>query len=249
MTDSIIGIDCATQPRKMGLARAVRVRGRCKVVELLVCDGERHPVEIVADWIGKDDTALLALDAPLGWPVSLGRELAAHAAGDPIVVPGEILFRRLTDRVVAERTGKTPLEVGADRIARTAHSALLFLDHLRKELNEPIPLAWESRPEERIEAIEVYPAVTMLARGGSLRGYKKAEAVPERAQLLERLASSCDCDDVKDLALRSHDCLDAVACVVAGLDFLEGAVVRPGAPDVARREGWIWFREPRRSKM
>jgi len=244
MTRSIIGIDCATQPKKMGLARAVHGHGRYAIIELMVCDGDRHPVEIVADWIREEESALLALDAPLGWPAALGRELEAHAAGDPVMVPGELLFRRLTDRVVAERTGKIPLEVGADRIARTAHAALLFLHHLRKELNEPIPLAWESRLHKRVEAIEVYPAATMLARGGSLLGYKKPAAIRERTRLLDALGASCECDTVRDVALGSHDCLDAVACVVAGVDFLEGAVVGPGAPDVARREGWIWFRAP-----
>jgi predicted RNase H-like nuclease len=243
MTDSIIGVDCATQPTRTGLARAVRALDRYTVVELMVCDGARDPVEVVADWLEPEGTALLAMDAPLGWPVSLGRKLAQHDAGQPITVPTEVLFRRLTDRVVARRTGKTPLEVGADRIARTAHSALLFLDQLRKALEEPIPLAWETPLQQRIEAIEVYPAATMLARGGSLRGYKKAESVGARAALLEALTASCDCGSVKDVALHSHDCLDAVACVVGGLDFLEGAAVGPGDPEVARREGWIWFRE------
>lgn len=243
MTQSIIGIDCATQPNRTGLARAVLTQDRYEVVELMVCDGDRHPVAIVADWLGRDATALLALDAPLGWPASLGRALATHTAGEPIVAPGELLFRRITDRVVAERTGKTPLEVGADRIARTAHAALLFLHHLRQELDEPIPLAWQLPLQERVEAIEVYPAATLLARGASLRGYKRPEAVEERARLLQALGASCHCDRVRDVAIGNHDCLDAVACVAAGVDFLEGAAVRPGPSDVVRREGWIWFRE------
>jgi hypothetical protein len=157
-------------------------------------------------------------------------------------VPSELLFRRLTDRVVGDRTGKTPLDVGADRIARTAHAALLLLDHLRMELDEPIPLAWQAPIRQRIEVIEVYPAATMLARGASLRGYKKPEAVSERSELLGLLAASCDGDTVVEQALGNDDCLDAFACVVAGLDFLEGAVVQPWEADVARREGWIWFR-------
>jgi hypothetical protein len=136
------------------------------------------------------------------------------------------------------------LDVGADRIARTAHSALLFLDHLRKAVDEPIPLAWEAPLRSRVEAIEVYPAATMLARGASLRGYKSSESANERQQLLEALAPWCEHSDVKEIAIGNHDCLDALACVVAGLDFLDGAVVKPGEPDVARREGWIWFREP-----
>lgn len=244
MTDSIIGIDCATQPKKIGLARAVRERDQCRVAELFVGDGDRSPLDIVAGWLKDGGTALIAMDSPLGWPTSLGRKLAKHVAGDAIPVPSELLFRRLTDRVVARRTGKTPLDVGADRIARTAHSALLFLDHLRRALDEPIPLAWGTPLRNRVEVIEVYPAATILARGGSLRGYKKADAKVERARILEALASSCDYDAVREAATRSHDCLDALVCVVAGLDFLQGAAVSPEEPEVARREGWIWFHDP-----
>lgn len=244
MSPLIIGIDCATQPERTGLARGERTGNQYRVTELRICDGDRHPVEIVLDWIENQDSVLLALDAPLGWPVALGRELEPHSAGDSILVPPELLFRRLTDRVVAERTGKTPLDVGADRIARTAHSALLFLDHLRKALGEPIPLVWEVPLTSRLGAIEVYPAATMLARGGSLRGYKKKDALPERALLLESLSGSCEFQTVKQAAIDNHDCLDALACVVAGIDFLEGEVVHPREPGVPRREGWIWFREP-----
>jgi hypothetical protein len=110
------------------------------------------------------------------------------------------------------------------------------------ELDEPIPLAWQAPIRQRIEVIEVYPAATMLARGASLRGYKKRAAVSERRDLLRLLAASCDGDTVVEQALGNDDCLDAFACVVAGLDFLEGAVVQPWEADVARKEGWIWFR-------
>lgn len=242
MTDSIIGIDCATQPRNTGLSRAVRRGDRYAVVELVVCDEGRCPVEVLAEWIGSTGTALLAIDAPLGWPVSLGRELGRHDAGRPINVPSELLFRRTTDRVVAARTGKTPLDVGADRIARTALAALLLLDGLRRELNESIPLAWDVPLRERVEAIEVYPAATMLTRGGSLRGYKKPHAVARRTELLRLLKASCDADGVDSQAVANDDCLDAFACAVAGLDFLQEEVLKPREPDVARREGWIWFR-------
>jgi len=37
--------------------------------------------------------------------------------------------------------------------------------------------------------------------------------------------------------------LDAVLCVVAGLDFLAGAAPGPADPEAARREGWIWVKE------
>lgn len=66
------------------------------------------------------------------------------------------------------------------------------------------------------------------------------------AALLDTLASACDFEAVRESAIGNHDCLDALACVVAGMDFLEGKAVRPRQLDVAHREGWIWFREPGR---
>lgn len=246
MSQLIIGVDCATKPSRTGLARAEHGHGGWKVTDLRVCDGDQHPVELVVDWLQDSESALLALDAPLGWPAGLGRALGRHSAGEPVMVPGHLLFRRLTDRVVAEQTGKTPLDVGADRIARTAHSALLFLDHVRMATAEPIPLAWDIPLQARVEAIEVYPAATMLVRGGSLRGYKKPKAESARTALLEILTPVCDFEGVKEAAVENHDCLDALACVVAGIDFLEGKAVGPKEPDIARREGWIWFREPGR---
>jgi hypothetical protein len=40
--------------------------------------------------------------------------------------------------------------------------------------------------------------------------------------------------------------IDAVACVLAGADFLRGDVVLPTEEEilVAKREGWIWFKSP-----
>ena len=43
--------------------------------------------------------------------------------------------------VVRDRIGKQSLDVGADRIARTAHAALQLLHELRGRLGKPIPLA------------------------------------------------------------------------------------------------------------
>jgi predicted RNase H-like nuclease len=243
MIDLIVGVDCATQPKRVGLARARRRNDRFEVTDALACIGAKHPVEIVAEWIASSQTALIALDAPLGWPSALGRELVSHQAGEPVIVPSELLFRRLTDRFVAERTGKTPLDVGADRIARTAHSALLFLYHLRQELREDIPLAWSTPLSERVEAIEVYPAATLLSRGASLRGYKHTSGLEERLRILEIMGRELGCETLDAAVSSNVDCLDAVACVLGGVDFIEGRATPPSSLDVAKREGWIWFAE------
>lgn len=241
MLDAVVGIDCATQARKVGLARAVGSGSSFKVTEAMTCGRSHAPADVVARWLDSKRSVLLALDAPLGWPLPLGEALGSHRAGLPLSVPGNMLFRRHTDRVVAERTGKTPLDVGADRIARTAHWALSFLDELRQELQEPIPLAWSTPFTHRVAAIEVYPAATLLARGVSLRGYKQSDGVRERELILEVMGHCIDLSQLDGVAALGVDALDAIACVLAGVDFLEGRAVPPDQMDLALREGWIWF--------
>lgn len=243
MVALIVGIDFATKPKNVGMARAERHGASYIVTDVVLGASSRYPQPVVIEWLSGQVNALLAIDAPLGWPTALSRELARHRAGQAVEVPSELLFRRWTDRVVADRTGKTPLDVGADRIARTAHGALLFLADIRRGLGEPLPLAWRMPLRERVEVIEVYPAATLLARGASLRHYKKSDGHEVRRQILELLQKSCECDAVRDAAIDSDHCLDAIACVVAGIDFVDGTTVAPNAPDIAEREGWIWFRE------
>jgi hypothetical protein len=61
-----------------------------------------------------------AIDAPLGWPKPLAETLIDHRAGMPIETPANAMFRRTTDLFIQRKLKKTPLDVGADRIARTA---------------------------------------------------------------------------------------------------------------------------------
>jgi predicted RNase H-like nuclease len=119
--------------------------------------------QTIARWLPTDGRALLALDAPLGWPASLGKALADHQAGGPLPDPANTLFRRETDRFIWQQTGKLPLDVGADRIARTAHAALALLQELRHLTGLSIPLAWEPDFAADMAAIEVYPAGTLRA--------------------------------------------------------------------------------------
>jgi Protein of unknown function (DUF429) len=129
VTLQIIGIDCATQDEKIGLARGQADGLGTTVHEALVCTAEARAADRIVRWIGERPTArwLLALDAPLGWPADMGAALVQHRAGAPIDVQANMLFRRETDRYVARKLRKTPLDVGADRIARTAHAALKLL--------------------------------------------------------------------------------------------------------------------------
>jgi predicted RNase H-like nuclease len=242
MVDLLIGVDCATEAKNVGLALATRHRSGFRVIDARVSSKAVPPMETVEGWIGRNHSVLIALDAPLGWPAPMARALSKHSAGQPIRIPPNGFFRRLTDRQVAERTGKTPLDVGADRIARTAHWALFFLDEVRRGIGEPIPLAWQVPLSHRVMAIEVYPAATLRMLGASLRGYKHPDGVSERHAILELVAGCVDCSAIAAAGPLSADALDAVACVLAAVDFVQGRAVPPSEPDLAEREGWIWVR-------
>ena len=155
----LIGIDCACQPRNVGLARAEWAGGGRRWLTDVLCGGEVSSVaEAVADWVRDAERCLLALDAPLGWPAPLGPALDAHVAGALIREPSDRLFRRATDRDIHRRFRKMPLEVGAERIARTARAALQMLDEVRSRTGLEIPLAW--RPEDTGRPARFWPTAS-----------------------------------------------------------------------------------------
>lgn len=148
------------------------------------------------------------------------------------------MFRRLTDDLVCKRLGRRPLDVGADRIARTAHWALRFLEELRVTLTTPIYLAWAPAWETAVRAIEVYPAATRISLAappgrGSLAG------------LQHRIHFS------EGSPPESEHARDAVVCALAALEFLAGRAIPPAPQQEtdARREGWIWVGSAPGDKM
>ena len=130
--------------------------------------------------------------------------------------------------------------MGADRIARTAFAALAMLREVRDAAGAPIPLAWTASPAERPAAIEVYPAATLKAHGLSVPGYKRYQSGPARRDIQSFIERRLEDDCGFDVATGRHHVLDAILCVIAGLDFLAGDVYRPVDREVAEREGWIW---------
>src|SRR5680860_530819 len=114
---TILGVDCATQPKKVGLARAHLRDGDWYLTDTQVCSAAEPPAKVLARWIAHDPDCLLALDAPLGWPSAMSAALPPHRAGQPVRGHAKTLFNRATDRHVHASLGKRPLDVGADRIA------------------------------------------------------------------------------------------------------------------------------------
>ena len=242
----IIGVDCATDPRKVGLAYGWW-DGQNGVVEEMAAAG---PDLSPAAWISQRVQAhrrcacLLALDAPLGWPAAFGAALAGHSAGQPIQTEPVNFFRRETDRFIHQTVGRRPLDVGAERIARTALSALQLVAQVSKRLGMDIPLLWNADMPCGLAAVEVYPAAVLQVLGLPASGYKENEQSAVRARILDGLARQLRLPQDVGSALADADILDALICVLAGIDFLAGRAMPPQDLDLAMKEGWIWVRQP-----
>ncbi len=246
-TTTIIGIDAATDDVRTAVARGIANGGEVRVEEVL----GRWSADRVAAWIrSAGPRVLLAIDAPLGWPRDLARALGGHNAGRPLPVEANQLFRRETDRQLKRVVRKTPLDVGADRIARAAHAMLGKLDDLRLQVGgeHALPMQWVQGPPVVPSVIEVYPAATLMALGFEATGYKgrhaKDAAAEVRRDMVERFRSIGlgVADDVVAECIKSDDILDAALCVLAGAHFIAGAC--HGFEDDQRAlvevEGWIW---------
>lgn len=200
-------------------------------------------LEILRAWVVIAERVMLSIDAPLGWPLGMGSSLASHQAGAPIAGHAHSMFRRSTDLFIRQRLGKQSLDVGADRIARTAFTALSLLGDLRKTARLPIPLAWD-RNFDGVAAIEVYPAATLRAHKISDKGYKAASGQSLRSAVVDRLEHHFELRGNRSRLLANMDVLDAAICVLAGLDFEAGVAMPPANLEEARNEGWIWARDP-----
>ena len=246
----IIGIDCATNEAARGLALGVLDDQGLRLADATVAGRERPSHSIVEEWLTASEApAVIAVDAPLGWPRHMAESLDRHSAGTTIETPPDAMFRRSTDLYIQREIGKTPLDVGADRIARTAHAALRLLGHLRDSIGSAIPLAWDPATLDGHAAIEVYPAATLIAHGIRSTCYKKQKEpvhVEGRREIVAALRQKMTIPVRLVAALSGNaDVLDAAVCVLAAEDFLAGRATPPPDRGTAEREGWIWT-APRR---
>jgi hypothetical protein len=97
-----------------------------------------------------------------------------------------------------------------------------------------------------LHAIEVYPAATLLAHGLRAQGYKGARGTAAREDILRLLPPHLVRPKDTGSLIQHDHALDAVLCVLAGADFLQGQALPPEDWPAARREGWIWFRNAAR---
>lgn len=244
----VIGIDAAVSAVNVGVAVADWDGRVCTLLETF------HGVRgRMCDWlpdrlgslIASEEAGLIAIDAPLGWPKEM-LPLVEGFAGKSLASPSRSPdpFWRRTDNLVRYLTGKVPLAVGADRVARTAAASLAFLGEVRSQSGRALPLAWSAKDADHWGVIEVYPAATMAARLGVPRPPDRIS--PEQIEGFVLGQLRVDEELRRGLGVSRH-VLDASVAVVAAQDFLRGDVQLPYAADEdrARQEGWIWCYAPR----
>ncbi|CAJ2376839.1 MAG: hypothetical protein IBGAMO2_490001 [Arenicellales bacterium IbO2] len=244
---SLIGVDCASKKRAKTIGLAL---GWCDGDTVHIkdaCAGMKWDdvTEKLSGWIKAAKVALLALDAPLGWPVAFRSNIRCHKAGKPLrhaLDDAEKLFYRQTDLEMITSYKKYPLAVGANFIARTAHAALGLLGEVRGKTDESIRLAWTPGAPEKIQAIEVYPAATLIAHFG--KGVAKETEQKKLQKVAGKVSLSAAIKEKILYEKDGQDVFDAVLCVLAAADFVKGDVIRPTNRGLAKKEGWIWVKSP-----
>jgi hypothetical protein len=243
----LIGWDCAVEAKKCGVAFGEATEKGLEVESVETGLSDKALTGAIAERISATDPCLLAIDAPLGWPSDLGEALRGHEAGGSIQHLSNNLFRRNTDRFIKSAIGKQSLDVGADRIARTALAALQRLAHIRESTRQSLPLAWLPGQMASSACIEAYPAGTLTVYGFPATGYKGKDVKHQdaRDQLVKALAQIMHIPEAVRVRMRANDdALDAVVCLLAGYDYMRGEVMRPDDQALAEKEGWIWVRQP-----
>jgi predicted RNase H-like nuclease len=243
---TLIGLDAAVQDGDFGYAigefngadKPVKIRGAGSLRDV------NSALKSIVSAIDAANKVLIAVDAPLGWPTRLRDALDKHVAGTLVSQHADDIFRRQTDKLVQKVVGNRSFDVGADRIARTAHRALRFIQSLREMSAQSIDLAWSNSWAEKCALIEVYPAATLRSRRLPHRKYKNQEYREARTAIadgLKRLVPELD-----NYVSAQADIFDACLCLLAARDFLCDEAMRPTADmvETAALEGWIWVRKP-----
>ncbi|MEX2444795.1 MAG: DUF429 domain-containing protein [Alkalispirochaeta sp.] len=223
----IIGWDAAVDPGNTALS-LVKCAGigsgsppTLWVEAHVVPRDDEELVATVSDWSYGDTPTLLCVDSPLGWPERLAAVLAEHVAGAGVPSTANGLFRRMTDIDVRRRVGKTPLDVGADRIARTALATLNAIEAVRGRGARSITMAGDIRDPRRhrhqILLLETYPAGWFASEEITVRGYRPSAAREQRRALLEEIERRLKTSGVsmsygvdRDSLVRRADDLDAL---------------------------------------
>ncbi|MEV4106604.1 DUF429 domain-containing protein [Nonomuraea sp. NPDC049695] len=233
-----VGIDLAAEAVRTAVAWLDWSDGRARLVRVVVAADDALIVEAV---MGANKAGI---DCPLGWPDRFVDFVSAHRAGHVQVPEGlagrtwrRDLALRVTDQVVHQQTGLTPLSVSADRIGHATMRCAALLAELARR-GRPV----DRRGGEAV--VEVYPAACLKRWGLPYRGYKRAANLTELGRLVDRLLEAApwlDLGEYEPLCRASDDATDAVVSALAARASALGLATVPTGEQagVAATEGWI----------
>ncbi|MCG8452397.1 MAG: DUF429 domain-containing protein [Spirochaetales bacterium] len=255
----LIGLDAAVDDKNNGLVALLYSQG-C-ITDVLLRDHTQTVVEQILDWWNWAPRILLGVDSPLGWPLPFQQAMSQLSAGRRVEGEYPSIFYRLTDIDIHQRFRKKPLDVAADRIARTAFCTLERLDELRQQ-HKQLHLLFSDQEDFTAGFIEVYPAATLLANGCSIQGYKKSQEARKHllVQIMKQYSAfekmsptgTMEKEDSVGFSLdqtalvENEHLFDAFICALSALDFLEHRAQEPDRSKVeidrVHHEGWTWVK-------
>lgn len=255
----LIGWDAAVDPRNTALSLVRYDPPEVTVEAHAVPRTTGELIATVSQWLQSATATLLCVDSPLGWPYRMAPILSGHVAGTGMRAMADELFRRFTDLDVRRRVGKTPLDVGADRIARTALATLDAIDAVRGSVARTIDLVIDIQDPRKdpstVLLLESYPAGWFASEDIGTRGYRPPAGRSQREDLLRQVEHRLQATGLpmkyaverSSLVQRADD-LDALVCTLSGIDYLLGRCPAAGSDvrEIAHTEGWIWCKDQRR---
>jgi len=183
--------------------------------------------------MGAGQRVVLAIDAPLGFPIQFRKLLDGERVELPFPtreIDSELAYRE-TDRHVHATLGKKPLSASFDKLGNNASVAMV---HVRRWCEADgfsvRPLTDEGASDREI--IEVYPALAKDPRSREAKGRLSALLPPE-------VRSGTDAYDAAICALHA-------ARFGAGqaVDSLPALVGPARVTEVIKEEGWIYYFPP-----
>jgi predicted nuclease with RNAse H fold len=201
---------------------------------------------VILDAMAKADK--VGIDCPLGWPDDFVAFISSHHQHHPVPVPPSYpanrwkrrLTMRLTDQVVQDEAGLTPLSVSADLIGHAALRCACLLAEAGRR----------GHAVDRVGdgvAAEVYPAASLRVWGLAHGGYKQrgsGQALGDLVDMLMRDAPWLHLGAAEGICRESHDAFDAVIAALTARAAALGLTRRPQTPQeaaAATTEGWIAF--------
>ncbi len=233
-----IGVDLAAEAIRTAVAWVEWSAGGANVREIEIQADD----DLIVEAIKSADKA--GIDCPLGWPDKFVDFIAAHRSGHVDVPAGTMgrtwrrdLALRVTDQIVYDLTGLTPLSVSADRIGHTAMRCAALLADLARQ-GRPVDRGGEG------VVVEVYPSASLKRWNLPHRGYKRSVNLGGLGHLIDELHAAApwlDLGSYERMCRNSDDAADAVIAALTARASYQGLVTvpTPEQAGAAHTEGWI----------